>query len=285
MAEEVNGYYTKTPNVWFDEIMPKIKSLAEMKVVSYFVRETIGWHRKNKKASYTEIMKGTGLSRQGAFVGVANAIDDGFLIREPHGQSYTYSLNEVFYNIERSRKGSYNVERFSDLPFNDLEQSDGDSSSPPATESPPLKKGLKERKVATSKVATTFRKKEEKEETAPLCSASKTKLRSAVSKEEKRKQEIARADDDDPLRSTFYRLRKSYSMMEIEEAIEEVEGKFERGDGVTATFWDLTGYLRDHFGEGSNGDKKVTEEEIRDLIGDLRRRMSAEVVRKCQDAL
>lgn len=66
-----------------------------MKVILAIVRQTFGWHKADDRISISQLVKLTGLTRQGVINGVARALEDGFLDRQPVGQSFTYSLKVV----------------------------------------------------------------------------------------------------------------------------------------------------------------------------------------------
>lgn len=87
--------HTQTPNIFFDDSLPTIKSFAELKVILAIVRQTFGWHKADDRISISQLMKLTGLTRQGVINGVARALKDGFLDRQPVGDSFTYSLRVV----------------------------------------------------------------------------------------------------------------------------------------------------------------------------------------------
>lgn len=87
--------HTQTPNIFFDDSLPKIKSFAELKVILAVVRQTFGWHKADDRLSISQLVKLTGLTRQGVVNGVAKSLADGFLERQPVGQSFTYSLKLV----------------------------------------------------------------------------------------------------------------------------------------------------------------------------------------------
>jgi hypothetical protein len=36
----IEDNFTRTPNVWYDEYLPDIKSLAESKVIEFIIRKT-----------------------------------------------------------------------------------------------------------------------------------------------------------------------------------------------------------------------------------------------------
>jgi len=90
--------HTQTPNIFFDESLAKIKSFAELKVILAVIRQTFGWHKDSDKLSHSQLAKTTGLTRRGTINGIERALEEGYLEREPSGQSFTYRLALV--NIE-----------------------------------------------------------------------------------------------------------------------------------------------------------------------------------------
>lgn len=84
--------YTQIPNVFLDKQMPKIKSLAELKVVLAVMRQTFGWQKKADRLSLTQLIKLTGLSRPSTNEGVKQALAHGILDREEVGDSFRYWL-------------------------------------------------------------------------------------------------------------------------------------------------------------------------------------------------
>lgn len=87
--------YTKVPNWVIDRLMPLVGE-SELKVTLFIARKTIGWHKGKDKLSLSQIMKGTGMSRQGALNGISRGVERKTIIREKAGQGYVYSLvNEV----------------------------------------------------------------------------------------------------------------------------------------------------------------------------------------------
>jgi hypothetical protein len=85
--------YTQIPNVFFDEIMPQLKSLAEIKVMLVVMRQTFGYHKRNDLLSLSQIQKLSGLSRQAAIDGIKGALEKGILLRKEQGDSYRYAVH------------------------------------------------------------------------------------------------------------------------------------------------------------------------------------------------
>jgi hypothetical protein len=85
--------YTQSPNVFYDEWLPKIDNLSELKVVDITIRETFGWHRDKVKLSLADYEKLTGLVRNSVIDGLQRAMEDGYLGREKEGNGFLYFLN------------------------------------------------------------------------------------------------------------------------------------------------------------------------------------------------
>jgi hypothetical protein len=61
--------YTQGPNVFFDEWLPEIKNLSELKVIVVIIRGTFGWHQDNAQLSISDLERLTGLSRTSVIEG------------------------------------------------------------------------------------------------------------------------------------------------------------------------------------------------------------------------
>ena len=85
MAKVPSPNYTQSPNVYFDEWLKDINSLAELKVVSVIIRHTFGWHKQDAALGTTELMELTGLSRVSVVDGVKRALEDGYIVRKTDG--------------------------------------------------------------------------------------------------------------------------------------------------------------------------------------------------------
>ncbi len=92
--------YTQTPNILFDELMPKMGD-AELRVCLAIIRNTFGWQRQSHKMSLSYLGKATGLSRQGVLNGINAGIERGIIRRESSGQGFRYGLlvNDVDHQL------------------------------------------------------------------------------------------------------------------------------------------------------------------------------------------
>lgn len=70
--------YTQTPNELFDRYL-SVMGEAELRVVLWAVRQTLGYHIASDEISLTQFEKATGLSRQGVIDGLAAAIERGII--------------------------------------------------------------------------------------------------------------------------------------------------------------------------------------------------------------
>lgn len=61
--------YTQFPNEILDEWMPKL-SPSEFKIISKIIRQTFGWKKESDNISLSQIIKSTGISRQGVINGI-----------------------------------------------------------------------------------------------------------------------------------------------------------------------------------------------------------------------
>lgn len=85
--------YTQSPNVFFDEWLPEITSLSELKVVQVVIRYTFGWHVQEVLVSLSDIERLTNMTQPSAIEGIKRALEDGYIVRVKRGQSYGYRLN------------------------------------------------------------------------------------------------------------------------------------------------------------------------------------------------
>lgn len=84
--------HTQAPNVFYDEWIKEINSLAELKVVEVVIRNTFGWHVERVKMSLADIKTATGLSKSSTQDGVRRAIKDGYVARVSNGRSFAYEI-------------------------------------------------------------------------------------------------------------------------------------------------------------------------------------------------
>ncbi len=83
--------FTMVPNFILDDCMADMSD-SELRVVMVVCRKTFGWQKEQDKISLSQLMKATGLSRQGVLNGISKAEADNFIAREKSGQTYIYRL-------------------------------------------------------------------------------------------------------------------------------------------------------------------------------------------------
>ena len=83
--------FTQIPNLLLDEQMA-VMGDAELRVTLAIARQTFGWHKESDVISLSQLIKMTGLSRQGVVDGVKEGLERGTIKRYPEGQSFTYQL-------------------------------------------------------------------------------------------------------------------------------------------------------------------------------------------------
>ena len=89
--------YTAVPNIFFDEVLPKINNMSELKILLAVFRKTYGWvkdidpntgqpiYKLEDKISYSQFEKLTGLSSTSIATGLSRAQMDGFLEKVEQG--------------------------------------------------------------------------------------------------------------------------------------------------------------------------------------------------------
>lgn len=89
--------FTSIPNEFFDEVLPEIKSLSELKVLLAVFRKTYGWvshidpntgqpvYKEEDEIAMSQFMKLTGLSKPSCVDGVKRGLEDGYLERTKEG--------------------------------------------------------------------------------------------------------------------------------------------------------------------------------------------------------
>src|SRR3972149_3352570 len=95
--------YTQTPNAIFELMADESAHLtdAELRVLLAITRQTFGWHRQRDKISLSQLMKLTGMSRQGVVNGIEAGMKRGLIGRSPDegdkrgGIWYFLLVNEV----------------------------------------------------------------------------------------------------------------------------------------------------------------------------------------------
>lgn len=95
--------FTSIPNEFFDEALPNIKSLSELKVLLALFRKTYGWvshidqdtgapvYKEEDAVSLSQFEKLTGLSRPACSDGVKRAMDDGYVVCTKKGSFGGYT--------------------------------------------------------------------------------------------------------------------------------------------------------------------------------------------------
>jgi phage replication O-like protein O len=84
--------HTQTPNSFYDELLPQITSLCELKVTLAIIRKTFGWRKHEDQLSVSQLETLTGLSRKGVQDGLTLALKRGSIVRREQGQKFFYSL-------------------------------------------------------------------------------------------------------------------------------------------------------------------------------------------------
>jgi phage replication O-like protein O len=93
--------FTQFSNDALDYVMREVSPNA-WKIISVAIRKTYGWHKEKDTISLSQFQDLTGIKNRSTVVKAINeALDDGILIREPSGMSYSYSLNRG-YIIDKS---------------------------------------------------------------------------------------------------------------------------------------------------------------------------------------
>lgn len=84
--------YTQSPNVFYDELLREIDTLAELKVTDVIIRHTFGYHKDAAKLSYAKLQGLTGMGRDSVAAGLRAALERGTIGRDPSGNSFEYYL-------------------------------------------------------------------------------------------------------------------------------------------------------------------------------------------------
>ena len=89
--------YTAVPNVFFDEVLPKINNMSELKILLAVFRKTYGWvkeidpntgqpiYKLEDEISYSQFEQLTGLSSTSVATGLTRAQNDGYLEKVQQG--------------------------------------------------------------------------------------------------------------------------------------------------------------------------------------------------------
>jgi hypothetical protein len=90
------GNFTTFPNVVLDVIMPACDP-NEWRVVCATIRLTVGWHKESDKISLSQFRTLTGIQNKTNLVrAIGMALEHGYILRQPSGQSYSYRINREF---------------------------------------------------------------------------------------------------------------------------------------------------------------------------------------------
>ena len=92
--------HTQTPNELFDMYMPLMHE-SELKVVMAIVRKTLGYKKDRDPISLSQLIKMTGLSRQGVLDGTQAAIERGLVAIAGHGKRGT-TIYQLVYSVDQS---------------------------------------------------------------------------------------------------------------------------------------------------------------------------------------
>lgn len=109
--QEPKENYSRLPHQFIEEVLPKITSLSEMKVIVYVLRHTWGYHEDaksitidefthgRKRKDGTRLDAGTGMSENAIKAGIKSAVKHGFLFMLTDDSDKarikkTYSLSE-----------------------------------------------------------------------------------------------------------------------------------------------------------------------------------------------
>lgn len=90
--------YTQTPNEFYEQLLPQIDSLPELKVALILIRQTFGFHRQHTQIifSCSQIAKYTGLDKSQALRGLQAGMERGYIYRrEVSAQKFAYGLQFV----------------------------------------------------------------------------------------------------------------------------------------------------------------------------------------------
>lgn len=88
--------FTALPNLFFDEVMAQVDSMAELKIILAVFRKTYGWlagvddkgqpiYKQQDAISYSQLQDLTGMSSPSVSAGLTKAIDDGYIVKVEQG--------------------------------------------------------------------------------------------------------------------------------------------------------------------------------------------------------
>lgn len=135
--------WTQVPNALLDEWLPRIETLAELKVALAIVRVTAGWHQEREVLSLSTLQRATGLGRAAVCAGLKAAMARGYVDRVAEGGSFAYML--VVEGVVRSANQASSL---SEPPASSLSEPVASSLS-----EPPIKKEGKKESLPTAETA------------------------------------------------------------------------------------------------------------------------------------
>lgn len=78
--DDMDGNFTQVPNEYYDEVLPRLTSMAEIKVVEIIMRKTYGWHKEQDQISYSQFKEATGINSNGTIQrGIEGAAEKGLI--------------------------------------------------------------------------------------------------------------------------------------------------------------------------------------------------------------
>ena len=84
--------HTQIANIIIDQYLPKL-SFTELKVIMAIARKTIGWHKVSDRISCSQLMKMTGLSKNGIKTGIKGLLKLKLINQEVSKYGYVYDIN------------------------------------------------------------------------------------------------------------------------------------------------------------------------------------------------
>ncbi len=84
--------HTQIANIIIDQYLPKL-SLTELKVIMAIARKTIGWHKISDRISCSQLVKMTGLSKNGIKSGIKGLIELKLINQQSTKYGYVYDIN------------------------------------------------------------------------------------------------------------------------------------------------------------------------------------------------
>ena len=92
--------FTQTPNILIDEWLP-ILSPTEFKLIMVIVRKTFGWHKESDTISLKQLVKATGMSKQGCINAIDGLVKHGLIFKIQSCGEYGQLPNSYRLDIEK----------------------------------------------------------------------------------------------------------------------------------------------------------------------------------------